>query len=120
MIEKIPSSICQDPGHSEIVIIILIVLLGWSLKLFWSERSKNKEAENNWKGRIEDKLDKALENHENCQKMLPEKYVTKNEFVALLKERNEQWGEFNKKFETLLDRFWTHKHIDNGDVERMK
>lgn len=120
MIDKIPPGICQDAAHSEIIIILLLVAVGWLVKLYRAEKKKNQEIENNWKDRVENKLDTALANHEQCQRILPEKYVSKQEFTDLLKERNHQWDEFNKKFESLIERFWNHKHCAGGDVERMK
>lgn len=120
MLDKIPPSICQDSAHAEIVIVILLAVVGWLVRLYRTEKKKNQEIEDNWKSRVETKLDTALSNHEHCQRMLPEKYVLKQEFTDLLKERNQQWDSFNKKFELLIERFWNHKHLSGGDVERMK
>lgn len=120
MIDKIPPAIYQDSAHAEIIIIILIIAVVWLARGYRGEKSRNQAIETSWKQRIEGKLDTALANHEQCQRILPEKYVSKQEFSDLLQERNHQWGEFNKKFELLIERFWNHKHCAGGDVERMK
>jgi hypothetical protein len=118
-IPSVPPSIICDSGHAEIVIIVLIILTSVFVRLWWIGRKENQTRTNAWRERMEEKLDKALDDHTRCRETLPERFVTKEEFRDLLSERNRQWEDFNEKFGKLMDRFWTHCHDEKGKVERM-
>jgi hypothetical protein len=117
-IPHIPSAAYNDPAHFELIMILMIVVVFIMTRMWWHERRKNDSEEERWVDRIEDKLDRTIGAHDQCQKDMPFKYVTKEEFRDLLKERNRQWTEFNDKFDKLIDRFWNHCHDHNGKVER--
>jgi hypothetical protein len=117
-IPHIPISAYNDAAHSELIIVLMIIVVFVMAKMWWHERKKNDNEEERWIQRVENKLDRNMAAHDQCQKDMPFKYVTKEEFRDLLKERNRQWGDFNNKFGKLLDRFWSHCHDQNGKVER--
>ena len=116
-IPTIPSAACTDPSHAELTMIGLIILLVILARMWWHERFKNMKDHEHWAGRIEDKLDQSISSHEVCQRQLPFKFVTKDEFKELLAERNRQWQTFNEKFDRAMSHFWNHAHSHNGKID---
>jgi hypothetical protein len=123
MIPKIPAAAC-DPGHAELIIIGLVILLIIMARLWWKERQDGLSKEAQWKERVEEKLDVALSAHIECQKNLPFTYVTKNDFKTLndyLREisndRTKIWNTFTDKFDVLMDKFGKHRHDENRKVD---
>ena len=124
MIPKIPAAATCDPGHAELVILGLIVLLIIMAKLWWKERQSSLSEETKWKERLEAKLDIALLAHDACQKSLPFLYVTKEDFKVLYddlkqmsNDRNIKWNTFTEKFDALMEKFGKHRHDQNGKVD---
>lgn len=113
---SVPPAALQ-PDNAELIIIFLVIIIGFLVKFYISEKKRNSVEAVAWRERIEDKLDLAISSHDLCQKELPYKFVTKEEFKDLLSERNRQWKDFNEKFDRLLDRFWNHSHDNRGKVE---
>lgn len=109
----IPTSAFQ-PEHASIVIWLLIAIVAYLGKTVY-------DYSNGWKRRLEEKLDKAMENHVACQNTLPEKYLTKQEFQQIFRDhlalRTKEWGEFRQDFKNFTESFWHHVHDSNGKTE---
>jgi hypothetical protein len=103
--------------HAEILLPILFGMCSVLFYLYLKELRKKEVRDTSWEERIEEKLDKVLEEHINCQKSLPFTYITKEEFRIFLDERNKQWDSFTNKFDQHMTRFWHHQHDNNGKVE---
>ncbi len=118
MTPKVPEAVTNDAGHAEITIIFLIILVVLMGKLWWLERRRSIQAAEKWANRVEGKLDQAIAAHHQCQKEMPYRYVTKEEFKELIVERNRQWSEFNAKFDKALEIIWNHTHTVDGRVRK--
>jgi hypothetical protein len=99
---NIPESIYCDPAHSEIILIGMIIIIIIMSKMWWVEHKKTENNHKIWGQRIEEKLDKAMTSHIECQKNIPIMFVTKQEFRDLIEERNRQWSHFNDRFDRLI------------------
>ena len=114
---QIPTSILCDPGHAEIAIVVLLSAGVYLLKIYRAEKKKNESEFATRCERIESKLDKYLADHSHCRETLTERFVSRAEFADLIKERNDSWKEFNRKFEELIERFSAHTHDEQGGVK---
>jgi hypothetical protein len=99
---RLPESSFCDPSHAELIIMGMFMVVFILARMWWVEHKKNEDDHKIWSQRIEEKLDKAMISHDECQKNMPFIFVTKQEFRDLIEERNRQWSHFNERFDKLI------------------
>jgi predicted nuclease with TOPRIM domain len=57
--------------------------------------------QDDWRREILKKLDEALDEHDECQKKLPEKFVAKSDFMQFMQMRSTEHGLINNRLLAL-------------------
>lgn len=88
-------------NHSYAVIPTLLTAttVSGGLSLWWIRRYI--QDQDMWRNKISDRLEKALSSHDECQKVLPEKFIGKTDFREFIDLRTREHALINNRLLAL-------------------